>query len=57
MEKYKVKLSILNDDDEEQVSVIIISELIEDMKNYHDISILDTQLEILLKGLNVNRYY
>ena len=54
MKKYKVKLVILNENDEPQISSVTTSELIEDMKNFHNISALDEQLNILLEQIDKN---
>lgn len=55
MKKYKVKLVILNENDEPQISSVTTSELIEDMKKYHNISALDEQLIILLEQMDKNQ--
>jgi hypothetical protein len=54
MEKYKVKLVILNENDEPQISSVSTSELIDDMKKFHNISVLDEQLKMLLQQIDKN---
>jgi glutathionyl-hydroquinone reductase len=51
MKKYKVKLIILDDKDEEKISSITDSEIIKHMKNIYNTSALDQQLEALLTEL------
>jgi len=52
MKNYKVKLTILNENDEPQISSVTTSKLIEDMSKFHNISALDEQLKILLEEIN-----
>lgn len=54
MKKYKVKLVILNENDEPQISSVFTSDLIDDMKTFHNISVLDEQLKMLLEQINNN---
>jgi hypothetical protein len=51
MKKYKVKLTILNENDEPQISSVTTSELIEDMNKFHNVSALDEILQMLLERL------
>ncbi len=54
MKKYKVKLIVLDDKGEEKISSITDSEIIKHMKNIHNSSALDQQLEALLTELKKN---
>lgn len=53
MEKYKVKLTILDENDTPQISSTITSELIKDTDKNHNISTLDEILKTLLNQLKL----
>ena len=54
MKNYKVKLIILNENDEQVISSVTTSELIEDMNKFHNVSALDEQLKMLLEQIDKN---
>lgn len=54
MENYKVKLSLLNENSQEQGSMIVSISDIEEIKNLHNVSLLDDTFEQLKKELEKN---
>ena len=54
MKKYKVKLIILDENDDVKATSVTESEIIKHMWNIHDTSALDQQLKALLEEINKN---